>query len=431
MYQDLKHHLPRIGMRIVKSAIAAGISVLIYYLLGFDRLPFFIVIAALQCMQHYNREIKDAVLNNISGLFIGTVWALIAILLQYFLPIELALGSVWNAVFIALGIAGSLYTAVVMGKGAAANFSAVIFLCIVAVHVEDEGPFLYVAQRFVETLAGVAIGTLINFAHLPRKKDTDTIFAVSMDEVLHSEFSHLPEYSKVEINRIMDEGINLTLMTRHSAASLRESGAGINFRLPVILMDGAAIFDPNDDRYLETLEIEHHEAVEMQKALRDMNLSVYTSTVINNSMLIFYEEILPDSREMFNRLRRSPYRNYIHRQLPDGQGAVHLTAIGSKDKIDKAYESLIERDFQNRFKLIRYDFEEKVPYAYMRVLSKEADRHRSLEKLKELTGFEHCLSFGNDAETYDVCVNAREGESILKALRRHAEPFIWQKKLNR
>ena len=428
MYQDLKHHLPRIGMRIIKSALAAGISVLIYYLLGFDRLPFFIVIAALQCMQHYNREIKDAVFNNIIGLLIGTIWAVIVFLLHYFLPIELAMGSVWNALFIAVGIAGSLYTAVVLGNGAVSNFSAVIFLCIVAVHVEDEGPFLYVAQRFVETLVGVGIGTLINIAHLPRKKNTDTIFAVSMDEVLNSEFSHLPDYSKVEINRIMDEGINLTLMTRHSAASLRESGAGINFRLPVILMDGAAIFDPNDDRYLETVEIAHDEAAEMQKALQDLDLSVYTSAVINNSMLIFYEHILPDSREMFNRLRRSPYRNYIHRSLPEGVNAVHLTAIGNKDKIDKAYESLIGRDFHKRFKLIRYDFDEKVPYAYMRVLSKDADRHRSLEKLKELTGFEHCLSFGNDAETYDVCVNAREGESILKALRRHAEPFVWQKK---
>lgn len=429
MYKDLKHHLPRIGMRIVKSALAAGISVLIYYLLGFDRLPFFIVLAALQCMQHYNREIKTAVWNNIVGLLIGTIWALIVILLQYFLPVELAMSSVWSAVFIALGIAGSLYTAVVLGQGDIANFSAVIFLCIVGVHVEDESPVLYVTQRFIETLAGVGIGTLINIAHLPRRKDTDTIFAVSMDEVLHSEFSHLPDYSKVEINRIMDDGINLTLMTRHSAASLRESGAGINFRLPVILMDGAAIFDPNDDRYLETVEIDHPEAVEMQKALRDLDLSVYTSTVINNSMLIFYEEILADSREMFNRLRRSPYRNYIHRSLPDGFGAVHLTAIGSKDKIDKAYESLLERDFQNRFKLIRYDFEERVPYAYMRVLSKDANRHRSLEKLKELTGFERCLSFGNDTDTYDVCVNAKEGESILKALRRHAEPYIWQKKL--
>ena len=429
MHHDLKHHLPRIGMRIVKSALAAGISVLIYYLLGFDRLPFFIVIAALQCMQHYNKEIKTAVLNNIIGLFIGTLWAVVVFLLHYLLPIELAMGSVWNAMFIALGVAGSLYTAVVLGNGSAANFSAVIFLCVVAVHVEDEGPFLYVAQRFVETLAGVGIGTLINIAHLPRRKNKDTIFAVSMDEVLYSEFSHLPEYSKVEMNRIMDDGINLTLMTRHSAASLRESGAGINFRLPVILMDGAAIFDPNDDRYLETIELSHDDALLMQKALQDMELSVYISTVINNSMLIFYEHILPDSREMFNRLRRSPYRNYIHRSLPEGLGAVHLTAIGSKYKIDKAYESLIERDFHHRFKLIRYDFEDQVPYAYMRVLSKDADRHRSLEKLKELTGFERCLSFGNDAENYDVCVKAQEGESILKALRRHAEPYIWQKKL--
>lgn len=427
MYHDLKHHLPRIGMRIIKSALAAGISVLIYYLLGFDRLPFFIVIAALQCMQHYTREIRTAVWDNICGLLIGTIWALIIILLQYLLPIELAMGSVWNAVFIALGIAGSLYTAVVLGQGASANFSAVIFLCIVAVHVEDEGPFLYVAQRFVETFAGVGIGTLINIAHLPRRKNTDTLFAVSMDEVLHSEFSHLPDYSKVEINRILDDGINLTLMTRHSAASLRESGAGINFRLPVILMDGAAIFDPNSDRYLETVELEHLEALEMQRVLQELELSVYISTVINNSMLIFYEHILPDSREMFERLRRSPYRNYIHRTLPEGIKAVHLTVIGNKDKIDKAYDSLVERDFHHRFKLIKYDFEEKCPYAYMRVLSKEADRHRSLEKLKELTGFESCLSFGNDADTYNICVKAQEGESILKALRRHAEPFIWQK----
>lgn len=428
MYHDLKHHLPRIGLRIAKSSLAAGLCVLIYYLLGFEGLPFFIVLAAIQCMQNYSRDIKQVVFENISGLFIGALCALMIIWLQQVLPVSTGLNSMWNALFIALGIGISLYTAVVLNMGSIAQFSAVIFLCIVGVHVENESPFLYVAQRLVETLAGVCIGTLINICHLPRKKDTDTLFAVSMDEVLHSEISHLPEYSKVEINRIMDEGINLTLMTRHSAASLRESGAGINFRLPVILMDGAAIFDPNDDRYLETLEIDHLEAVEMQKALRDMDLSVYTSTVINNSMLIFYEEILPDSREMFNRLRRSPYRNYIHRPLPEGQGAVHLTAIGSKNKIDKAYESLIDRNFQNRFKLIRYDFEEKVPYAYMRVLSKEADRHRSLEKLKELTGFERCLSFGKDEDVYNVCVKDHEGESILKALRRHAEPFIWQKK---
>ena len=428
MYHDLKHHLPRIGLRITKSALAAGMSVFIYYLLGFDRLPFFIVLAAIQCMQNYSRDIKAVVLDNISGLFIGAGCALVIFWLQYFLPVEMAMTSVWNALFIALGVAVSLYTAVVLNKGSIAQFAAVIFLCIVGVQVENESSMVYVAQRLGETLIGVGIGTLINITHLPRQKDTDTLFAVSMDEVLHSEISHLPDYSKVEFNRILDEGINLTMMTRHSAASLRESGAGINFRLPVILMDGAAIYDPNDDRYLHTVLIDHSEAVGLQKALQALDLSVYVSTVINNSMLIFYEHILPDSREMFNRLRRSPYRNYIHRSLPEGVDAVHLTAIASKEKIDAAYNELISHEVHNRYKILRYDFEEKCPYAYMRILSNDADRHESLEKLKELAGFDNCLSFGSNADEYDICVKAHEGESILKAVRRHAEPVKFFKK---
>ena len=428
MYHELKHHLPRIGLRIAKSSFAAGVCVFIYYLLGFDRLPFFIVLAAIQCMENYSRDIKTVVTDNISGLFIGAVCALVIIWLQYMLPVETGLNSVWNAIFIALGVGVSLYTAVVLNMGSSAQFAAVIFLCIVGVHVENESPFIYVAQRLVETLVGVGIGTAVNIIHLPRKKDTDTLFAVSLDEVLRSEISHLPDYSKVEFNRILDEGINLTMMTRHSAASLRESGAGIKFRLPVILMDGAAIYDPNDDRYIDTVVIDHHEAIGLQTSLQALDLSVYISTVINNSLIIFYEHILPDSREMFERLRRSPYRNYIHRSLPDGINAVNLTAIGSKEKIDAAYNELIRHEVHNRYKILRYDFEEKCPYAYMRILSKDADRQTSLEKLKELTGFENCLSFGSDADLYDICVKAQEGESILKALRRYAEPVKFFKR---
>ena len=210
--------------------------------------------------------------------------------------------------------------------------------------------------------------------------------------------------------------------------ALREAGAGIKFRLPVIIMDGAAIFDPTDDRYLETVQMSHGEALEMQTVLERMELSVYVNTIINNSLIIFYEHILPDSREMYDRLRRSPYRNYIHRALPEGINAVLLSAIGSKEKVDKAYAQLLELEYDKRFKIIRYDFEEKCPYAYLRVLSKDVDRHRSLEKLKELTGLEHCLSFGSDAEAYDVCTKAHEGEKILKALRNYAEPLRFIKK---
>ena len=427
MTHHLRSHLPRIGMRITKSAAAAGIAILIYYLLGFDRLPLFIVMAALECMQPYHSGLKEVVQENVGGLFIGAFWALVVILLQRALPMDPTMLSVWQALLIAFGIAASLYTAVVFNCVNAASFSAILFLVIVGVRVDEEDPVFYVARRLIETLVGIGVGTAINAMHLPRRKRKDTLFAVSMDEVLNSEISHLPDYAKVEMNRIMAEGISLTLMTRHSAASLREAGSGIQFKLPVILMDGAAIFDPTTDRYLDKAEISYEDCCEIKKALNDMDISVFTSIVWANAMLIFYEKIRPDAQEIFERLRRSPYRNYIQHPVPEDMKAINITAIGTKQKILRAYDELMTAGFGERFRLLCYELEDNHKYAYMRLISLEADRHEMLRRLQERTGLEHCVSFGKDPELYDVVVNASEGESILKALRREAEPLIWKK----
>ena len=48
-----------------------------------------------------------------------------------------------------------------------------------------------------------------------------------------------------------------------------------------------------------------------------------------------------------------------------------------------------------------------------------------LEELRQVCGLEKVRTFGNNSELYDVCVRAAEGESILKALKDAAEPFIW------
>ncbi len=425
MLHNLRTHLPRIGMRIAKTALAAGVSILMYYMFGFDRLPFFIVMAAMECMKPYHQSLKSSVLENTSGLFIGAAWALLIILLQDALPMDPTMLSVWHALFIAVGIAGSLYTAVVFNCVHAASFAAVIFLVIVGVRVDNEDPFLYVTRRLAETLVGIGVGTAINAAHLPRRKRTDTLFAVSMDEVLHSEISHLSDYSKVEINRILDDGIPLTLMTRHSAAALRESGSGIQYKLPMILMDGAAIFDPTTDRYLKTVSFSHEEAVTLQRLLQSHELSVFVSSVVDNTMLLYYDEILLDAQFMFEQLRRSPYRNYIKRPFPEDLDAIAVAGYGEREKVRAVYETLMAQGYRDHYKVQFYEFGQCS--AYMRIISKEAKRHDRLKELLAITGYEKSMSFGKDPENYDVCVKADEGESIVKALRRHAEPYFWQK----
>ena len=126
----------------MKSTVAVGLSILVYLLAGMDGLPFFIIIAALQGMQQYQRNVKEVAVRNVFGTLVGAACALVILMLQSFV-----LGSdnsqyVWYCVFVTLGVAVSLYSAVVLGHGDAAYFTAVVYLCIVMVHLDKRSPFL-------------------------------------------------------------------------------------------------------------------------------------------------------------------------------------------------------------------------------------------------------------------------------------------------
>ena len=67
----LKSRFPRIGMRIIKSAAAVALCIVIYNLIGYDEIPFFLIIAAMQCMQPYQKDIREVAVRNIFGTVAG------------------------------------------------------------------------------------------------------------------------------------------------------------------------------------------------------------------------------------------------------------------------------------------------------------------------------------------------------------------------
>ena len=413
-------------MRIVKSTVAVGLSILVYLVAGLEGLPFFIIIAALQGMQQYQRNVKEIAVRNVFGTLVGAACALAILMLQYFVLGPNNTQYVWYCVFVTLGIAISLYSAVVLGHGDAAYFTAVVYLCIVMVHLDNQNPFIYVAQRLLETLLGIGLGMAVNAVRIPRRRVKDTLFVAALDDVLHSESSILPEYSKVELNRILDDGVRLSIISQHSTASFWEAAGSIRFKMPVILLDGAVLYDPAEKRYLAKVQLEYEQAREITELLEDEELSLFQSTVVDDAVMIFNHHIAESSREIHENMRRSNYRNYIYRQLPEGLPVIYVLCMGTEEKLDETCDKLKSAGFDKKYKILRYGHEQK-GMGYMRIFSREASRHAMLEKLREVCGMEKLRTFGNDPELYDVCVRASEGESILKALKKEAEPFFWKK----
>lgn len=424
---SLKSHFPRVGMRIVKSTAAVGVCMGIYYLLGKEEIPFFLVIAALQGLQQYQKDVREVAARNVFGTLLGAACALVVMVAQHYLLGVNHDDFIIHSIFITLGIGICLYSAVVTGHGDSAQFTAVVYLCIVSVHMEDQSSFMYVTQRLVETLGGIGVGMVINALRIPRRRVKDTLFVAALDDVLHSESSILPEYSKVELNRILDDGVRLSVITQHSTASFWEAAGSIRFKMPVILLDGAVLYDPAEKHYLEKVELSGAEAAAISGTVSVDGLSVYQSAVVDDSVLTFCRQISEDSMPIYEQMRRSNYRNFIHQPIPPQLPVVYVLCIGREEKLDEAMERLRSTGMDKKYKILRYRHEQE-GMGYMRIYSAGADRGQMLEKLRQVCGLEKLRSFGNDPEKYDVCVRAAEGESILKALKKEAEPFFWKKK---
>ena len=65
----------------------------------------------------------------------------------------------------------------------------------------------------------------------------------------------LSAYSKVEINRMLDDGMNFTVATMRTPASLIKPLNEVDMELPVIVMNGAALFDLKENTHLKAYVI--------------------------------------------------------------------------------------------------------------------------------------------------------------------------------
>ena len=179
---------------------------------------------------------------------IGAFYGLIMILLEYyFLPFD---NEFIRYLIISVLIIPVIYTTVVINKKNASYFSCVVFLSIVVNHLNDKNPYFFVFNRVLDTMIGIVLALIINTARIPRKKRDNLLFVSELDKALLNMHNTLTPYSKIELNKMLDDGLKFTIATMRTPAALLEALKDIRIKLPVIAMDGAILFDVKDNRYM-------------------------------------------------------------------------------------------------------------------------------------------------------------------------------------
>ena len=161
---------PHIGMRIIKSAAAIAICYLISFLRGSSGIVFYSHLAALWCIQIYVANSRKNALQRLTGTIIGAIYGLIVLLVMEKIPFTGKALELFNAILISAMIVPVLYTTIVIKKKQASYFSCVVFLSIVVNHMTDANPYLFVWNRFLDTVIGIAVGIGVNCISLPKEK---------------------------------------------------------------------------------------------------------------------------------------------------------------------------------------------------------------------------------------------------------------------
>ena len=414
----LKLTFPPIGARIVKSSIAVVLCMAVYFIRTFlpveNGIPFYGALAALWCIQPYTDTTKNNAFQRSVGTLTGAGYGLIFLLL--FRRLDLVIPE-FVYISASIFIIPVIYTTVVMNKRNASFFSCVVFLSIALTHSFDADPYLFVLNRVIDTFIGIIIGVAVNDFRLPVRTDKTTLYVSGIDDVLISPSSN---YSKVELNRLIRSGVKFTVSTTRTPAELMSIMNGTELKLPVIVMDGAAIYDIKEKKYLEMTYLSNSVSEEAERIISECGLNCFVNTMLDTTLLIYYGEFRnPAEKNLFETHSHSAYRNYIsseYRRKDDNERILYITVLAEKIDI-----FLLERRLRQKLGVsarISFSDSEYEGFMYLKVFSPMASKENMMSKLKEHTGAEKAVTFGSIRGKYDVYINDGGGNATVKKLKK-------------
>lgn len=417
--------LPGIGMRIIKSAIAVAICYVIDILRGGEGMVFYSQLAALWCIQMYRSNTKKNAIQRTIGTCVGAIYGLCYLLL-YSVMINYVFLLKWTEILlVSLFIILVLYTTVLLKKNQASYFSCVVFLSIVVNHASDINPYLFVWNRFLDTMIGIAVGITINDFRLCVHPDKKTLFISGLDDTLLNQNEVLSPFSKVELNRMIDSGMKFTVSTKRTPASLLEPMRDIQLKLPVIAMDGAVLYDTNKYSYLRIYIISKDTSQKLMKLILDEKLCWYANVIIDDMLIIFYGDMTDDVNvNMVEKLKISPLRNYVKRPLPADEDVVYFMLLDETKKIEDFHEKLTYTGLSEELRIVTYPSNNYPGYSYMKIYNKNATKENMIKYLKLLTGLDNVVTFGTIPGQYDVLIHNNDANEVVKKVRKMYEPIF-------
>ena len=333
MTEKIKH-LPHLGRRIIKTAIAVFICLLLHYVSGGYLDAATASIAALLCIQPYTSDTKAFALERVLGTLFGILGAFAYLLLMRYIP---GRDNVIFAYFImAVFIVLLMYGTVLIKQAGTAALATIIFLGIVITYPEVETSPNEAVRTMLSTICGVLVALGVNIAHFPKEKHPEKLFFIRTMDLLPDRYTKLSANIHIFLEYLYNDGAKICLISRWAPAFVISQMGLLNVNAPMIVMDGAALYDISTNKYLDVIEIPKENAERLHGIISEFNTFCGFYAVNERSLCIYRSgKINEAERAEYDKMKRSPYRNYMEGYPREEDKIAFIRVIDTPERIDE------------------------------------------------------------------------------------------------
>lgn len=243
-----------------------------------------------------------------------------------------------------------------------------------------------------------------------------TLYISDLDGTLLNKSAEVSIFTEKSLCRLIESGMNFSVATARTAATTLQMVSGIPIHVPVILMNGASIYDIHNSTYVKTYFIEKPSVQQLFSAIKRHHAAGFNYIIKDDILSTWYEQINSDHTLRFVEERIQKYGKQFA-QIDDFSGladkpVLYYSVCDVKEKLVPLQEELCRiQDLHVEF--YRDVYEEG--YWYLEACSVHASKYNAVKFLREEYGFDKVVSFGDNLNDLPMFLASDESYAVANA----------------
>ncbi len=261
---------------------------------------------------------------------------------------------------------------------------------------------------------------------------SEKIYISDLDGTLLQNDACLSPYARKTLSELIEKGVNFTVASARSLASVRQILRGIPFSLPVISINGAYISDFTTGEHHFVNDIDSSLTSAIYELARKHHCWPFVSTFNGTKDCVYYQHLANDGMTWFcdNRVSCKDNSIYHTKDIEEkfSEKVVAFAVVNTYEKL-KPLADQLQADFSDRLETHFFENLYSPPWWWLTIHDKKACKSIAIKTLAEYAGFhmKNVTVFGdrsNDLEMFKVATTSIAVENASDEIRKHATKII-------